>query len=316
MHQTFEALIPLYNLRIEQPRQGWSVEESYAFCRRLTHAHYENFPVGSILIPKRLRPHVHAIYAFARMSDDFSDEPYYEGQRMERLEEWDHLLQECYQGRAEHPVFIALRQTVKELDLPKQLFSDLLTAFKMDVTKSRYQNWNEVLNYCQYSANPVGRLILHLFDYRDEERFHWSDCICTALQLANFWQDVEIDLRKDRIYIPQDDMNTYRYSEDLLFQHRYDERYIQIMRKQAKRAWDLFDEGYPLLENVHFPLSMELRFTWLGGTGILHRTALCNYNVFQQRPKLTKTDFLKLGFQSFFSIKNHRNTLRHYFSTL
>lgn len=316
MHTTFEALEPLYNLRIDQPKHGWTVEESYTFCRRLTHAHYENFPVGSILIPKKLRPHVHAIYAFARMSDDFSDEAFYEGQRMERLDEWDAMLQACYQGKADHPVFIALGQTVKELDLPMQLFRDLLTAFKMDVTTSRYQDWDQVLHYCRHSANPVGRLILHLFGYRDDILLHWSDCICTALQLANFWQDVAVDLKKDRIYIPQSDMEAFGYCEKDLINHVYDERYIKIMRKLVLRAWVLIDEGYPLLLNVPFPLSAELRFTWLGGTGILHRTALCNYNVFDHRPKLSKLDFMKLGLRSFFKLNLHRNTLRQYFSAL
>lgn len=316
MHATFEALEPLYNLRITPPKHGWTLEESYRFCRRLTHAHYENFPVGSVLIPKKLRPHVHAIYAFARMSDDFSDEAFYDGQRMERLDEWDAMLQECCRGKAEHPVFIALGQTIKELELDLQLFRDLITAFKMDVTTSRYQDWDHVLHYCRHSANPVGRLILLLFGYRDEIILHWSDCICTALQLANFWQDVAIDLKKDRIYIPKSAMQEFGYSEEDLFNQIYDERYKKLMRKMVLQTWVLFDEGYPLLMNVPFPLSAELRFTWLGGTGILHRTVLCQYNVFDHRPKLSKWDFVSMGMQSFFSIKKKRENLRHLFAAL
>lgn len=316
MHVTFEALKPLYNLNIKPPKNGWTMAESYSFCRRVTFAHYENFPVGSVLIPKKLRPHVHAIYAFARLSDDFSDEDYYEGQRMERLDEWDVMLEDCYNGKADHPVFIALANTAKELDIPMQLFRDLLIAFKMDVTKSRYQDWDEVMNYCHYSANPVGRLILYLFGYRDEVLLHWSDCICSALQLINFWQDVAVDLKKDRIYIPQKDIEAFGYSEKELFEHVYDERFTKLMRKLVLRAWVMIDEGYPLLINVKFPLSAELRFTWLGGVSILQRTALNEYNVFEKRPKLSKFDFMKLGLRSFFGIKKYRETLRGYFSSL
>ena len=304
-----EQIESLYHIPVQPQGAAWTVTEAYTFCRTLTLSHYENFPVGSLLVPRSLRRHVHAIYAFARIADDFADEPCYEGQRLERLEDWDAQLQEAYQGRAYHPVFLALAQTVNELDLPLALFRDLLTAFKMDVTVKRYETFDDVLGYCRYSANPVGRLILCLFDHRDPQLFAYSDCICTALQLANFWQDVAIDLKKNRIYIPRADQAECGYSELELFHHVYDARFQRLMHRQVQRTWALFEEGFPLVEHVPFPLSAELRFTWLGGVTILARTRQSVYRVFDRRPQLTKMDFLRLGWRSLwplFRVKEKR----------
>src|SRR5215831_12399444 len=196
-----------------------TVDEAYAYCERLARSHYENFPVGSILVPKRLRKHVYSVYAFARVADDFADEGYETGelteaQRLAALDDWERKLEDCYRGRADHPVFVALAETVKELRLPIQLFTGLLSAFKQDVVKRRYADFEEVLDYCSRSANPVGRLILLLFDYREEGLAELSDCVCTGLQLANFWQDVEVDIRKDRVYLPQNEMARFGVSDD------------------------------------------------------------------------------------------------------
>lgn len=316
MNPSVETLESLYKIPLGSDRTKWSEADAYAFCKTLTVSHYENFPVGSLLVPRRLRHHVHAIYAFARIADDFSDEAFYEGQRLERLEDWDRQLTEAYNGNAEHPAFIALARTVDELDLPIDLFRRLLRAFTQDCTVRRFQNREEVLGYCRNSADPVGRLILLLFGYRDDELFHYSDCICTALQLTNFWQDVEIDLKKDRVYIPMDDMAEAGYPMDGLFARRYDERYFQVLRKQALWTWELFDEGYPLLERTTFPLSAELRFTWLGGTAILRRNAENRFNVFEKRPKLRKTDFLGLGLRSLAPALGVRNQLRAFFESI
>ena len=301
------------------PGYAWTVEEAYTYCRGITVSHYENFPVGSILIPRHLRPHVYAIYSFARVSDDFADEAEYKDKenRLALLNNWQQQLEDCYQGKADHPIFIALANTVKQCEMPIDLFSGLLHAFKRDVLVSRYQTFDEVIqDYCQYSANPVGRLILHLFGYRDEELFTLSDHICTALQLTNFWQDVEIDLRKDRIYIPQENMRRLGYSEEKLFQHNYNEAFCTVMKELVSKTWDLFEKGYPLLEKVKFPLSAELRFTWLGGVSILSRTKEIQYDVFNRRPKLHKTDFLWLGLRSFGSIRAIVNQKRDFFTGL
>ncbi|HMY76522.1 MAG TPA: squalene synthase HpnC, partial [Blastocatellia bacterium] len=192
-------------------REDTSLEAAYAYCRQMAESHYENFPVGSVLIPSQLRKHVYSIYAFARTADDFADEGYEtsgltETQRLAALDDWQQKLDRCFAGDADHPVFIALAATVKDLNLPKKLLADLLSAFKQDVTKRRYADFDEVLDYCTRSANPVGRLILLLFGYRDERLHQLSDHICTALQLANFWQDVAVDIQKDRVYLPEDDM--------------------------------------------------------------------------------------------------------------
>jgi hydroxysqualene synthase len=311
---TLDAICSMYNLPHQLLRDDWSIEDSYAFCRSLTVSHYENFPVGSMLVPKAKRIHVYAIYAFARISDDFSDEDCYEGRRMDYLNSWDELLSQAFEGKADHPVFIALADTAAKCDLPIELFRGLLHAFKQDVNVKRYETLDGVIkNYCRFSADPVGRLILHLFDYHDEELFRMSDCICTALQLTNFWQDVAIDLQKDRVYIPKELMQANGYSIDDLFAHVYDERYTNIMHELVQHTWKLFDEGYPLLESVSWPLSAELRFTWLGGVTILSRTLKNGYNVFDNRPKLNKLDFVSFGGRSLFRISRMRRRFNKLF---
>ncbi|MGC9328010.1 MAG: squalene synthase HpnC [Candidatus Hinthialibacter sp.] len=309
-----ETIGSMYKLNAQPAGERWTLEEAYAFCRDLTTSHYENFPVGSLLVPKEKRPYVYAIYAFARISDDFADEAQYEGRRLDYLNGWDEMLSEAYEGRAEHPVFMALADAAEKCELPIDLFQGLLRAFKQDVTVKRYETLESVIeSYCQYSANPVGRLILHLFDYRDEELFHLSDCICTALQLTNFWQDVAIDLQKDRIYIPKEMMREQSYTVDELFAHVYDARFQRIMKPLVERTWALFDEGYPLLERVRWPLNAELRFTWLGGATILSRTRKSEYNVFEQRPKLSKWDYMQFGGRALFRIGRLHQRMKRLF---
>lgn len=273
--------------------------ESYAYCERLARSHYENFPVGSILVPKPLRKHVYSVYAFARVADDFADEGYEtdgltEAQRLAALDDWGRMLEDCYMGNASHPIFIALAETVGALQLPIQLFRDLLSAFKQDVVKRRYADFEEVLDYCARSANPVGRLILLLFGYRDEHRFGLSDRICTALQLANFWQDVEVDIQKDRIYLPQNEMARFQVEIDDLRERRFSDGYAALLEFQVERTRALFNEGKPLPELVHGRLAVELRLTWLGGTRILERIKDLGYNTLNTRPKISTADKLIL----------------------
>jgi squalene synthase HpnC len=314
MIPTAETIASFYKIPSRPAGVSWTVEEAYEYCRDLTVSHYENFPVGSILIPKHLRPHVHAIYAFSRVADDFADEPQYEGRRIPLLNAWNETLIDAYAGKANHPIFLALADTVERQELPISLFQGLLRAFKQDVTVKRYETLEDVIHqYCQFSANPVGRLILHLFGYRDAELFTCSDHICTALQLTNFWQDITIDQKKDRVYIPQKMMKMEEYTVDELFAHVYDERFLRIMRLLGIQTWELFDRGYPLLDRVAWPLSSELRFTWLGGAAILARLAKNGYNVFHHRPKLSKLDFLRFGFRSFGRIAGRRQKLRRLF---
>ncbi|HXG67164.1 MAG TPA: squalene synthase HpnC, partial [Blastocatellia bacterium] len=272
----------------------WTIDAAYAYCERLARAHYENFPVGSLLIPKPLRKHFYSIYAFARIADDFADEGHAQGRspqkRLDALAEWREMLRQAYTGRASHPVFIALAETVAQFHLPIALFEDLLSAFAQDVTTSRYETFDQLLDYCRRSANPVGRLILRLFGYTDEQLNLWSDDICTGLQLANHWQDVEVDLRKDRIYLPAADLARFGLSEQDLFQKNAGEDFRRLMAFEVERAREFFRRGKPLCTAAQGRLGLELRAVWLGGWSILHRIEANNYDVFTRRPVITSAD--------------------------
>ncbi len=286
-------------LSLMERKLAGGVEEAFTYCRQMAESHYENFPVGSLLIPKPLRKHVYSIYAFARTADDFADEGYETGElteaeRLAALNDWQQKLERCFVGEADHPVFIALGATVKELNLPIKLLSDLLSAFKQDVVKRRYASFDEVLDYCTGSANPVGRLILLLFGYRDERLHRLSDHICTALQLANFWQDVSVDIRKDRIYLPQDEMEKFGVTVDDLREARFSSQFAELMKFQVERTWELFHQGRELPELVHGRLKYELRLTWFGGTNILKQIEGLGYNTLNQRPTNSTGDKLRL----------------------
>ena len=275
-----------------------NIQAAYAFCEQLTRNHYENFPVGSVLVPKAKRKHIYSIYAFARTADDFADEGFGSEtkpeDRLRLLDDWERQLDECLVGNFKHPVFVALQQTIRELNLPVQLFKDLLSAFRQDVVKTRYDNFDEVMDYCRRSANPVGRLILLLFDYRDEKLFQFSDRICMALQLANFWQDVSVDLVKDRVYLPLDEMKQFNFSEVELFGKICNDGYRELLKFQVGRTQKIFDEGKPLLDLVRGKLRLELKLTWLGGTQILRLIEKNSYDTLNYRPSLSKLDKVKL----------------------
>jgi squalene synthase HpnC len=276
----------------------WPLDRAYEYCERLTRSHYENFPVGSALVPKRLRKHFYSIYAFARIADDFADEGYGQGyserERLEALDEWRRMLIDSLAGRARHPVFVALSRTASEFDLPAVLFEDLLSAFAQDVTVRRYDSFDQLLDYCRRSANPIGRLILLLFGYRDEQRHQWSDEICTALQLANHWQDVAIDLDKERIYLPQEDLSRFGLSVDDLVRRGATDSFKRLMKFEVERARAMFARGKPLCTSVSGRLGLELRSVWLGGMRILDRIEQNGYDVFASRPMITSTDKLKI----------------------
>ncbi len=270
--------------------------DAYRYCRWLTAAHYENFPVASWLIPAPLRPHVAAVYAFARTADDLSDEESDPQRALTRLARWGESLESCVAGRADHPVFVALGETIRTYHLPIQLFRDLLTAFTRDVTVHRYATWASLQDdYCRYSANPVGRLVLLLFGYRDSELHRLSDYICTALQMTNFWQDLGVDLKKDRIYLPQEAMARHGVTERDLFAHVVDDRFRAAMAEAADRTEQLFLDGAALPECVEGRLAWELRATWLGGMTILQRVQTAGYDTFRHRPALTTMDTLRIA---------------------
>jgi squalene synthase HpnC len=266
--------------------------------------HYENFPVASRLIPRRQRPYIWAIYAFARAADDFADEPEHRGHRLQRLDEWESHLDRCLEGSPEGPVFVALAETIKLHRLPPQLFRDLLDAFRQDCRLSRYESWEELLDYCRRSANPVGRLVLHLFGYRDEKRCGWSDAICSALQLTNFWQDVGVDWNKDRIYLPAEARRGHGVSEDDIGSGRVHDGFKELMGEMVDRTRRMFDEGKPLLESVGGRLSLELRCVWLGGNRILNKIEASGFDIFEDRPTLSRAEWLLMACRAMLPMKS------------
>ena len=276
-------------------------------CRRLARRHYENFPVASLLVPRDKRDALAAIYAFARSADDFADEPGVEG-RLEALADWRRRLYQCVAGEADLPTFLALGDTIQKHNLSVANLDNLIRAFETDVTVNRHQDFASLLRYSTYSANPVGRLMLELFGHRDPELLALSDHICTALQLTNFWQDVRIDLERDRIYLPLEDMARFELSVDDLrrlgnedrtqVDSGLEERWRGLLALEVKRTWELFMNGKPLPERVVPELRRQLRLTWLTGTAILAGIEAVHYDVFHRRPKLKWFDFVRLYFKS------------------
>jgi phytoene synthase len=262
---------------------GITVEEAFLHCRRRARQHYENFPVG-LFVPKDKQPYVHAIYAFARAADDFADEPRYEGMRAEKIDQWEARLHAAYRGEAEDPIFIALRETVRRLEIPKQLLLDLLSAFRQDTQKDRYETWDELADYCRRSADPVGRLVLLVFGYRDAGLLPWSDAICTALQLANHWQDLAIDVARGRLYVPRELLDRFGVKEWDLNAGRMTDEFRALMAELVARARALFAAGRPLCDRVGRDLRFEMRLVWLGGSSILDGIERVGYDVFRRRP--------------------------------
>ena len=286
------------------------MDRAYRYCERIAACHYENFPVASWLLPPRLRPHVAAVYAFARVADDFADEARYQGQSLKRLENWRKSLWECAaaeaSGAATHPIFIALAKTLREHRLPVQLLDDLLTAFTMDVTRRRVADWEELLTYCRYSANPVGRLVLALFGIRDPQLERQSDCLCTGLQLTNHWQDLGIDAARGMFYVPQTLLRQFQVTEEEIQSYRVpatgpvSDRFRGLMTELVSRARRLFDEAEPLPRRVPGRLKWELQATLLGGRSILDRIEAAGYDVFRKRPSFNGLDKIALLTRSFF----------------
>ncbi len=273
------------------------IRAAYAECRRLAARHYENFPVASRLVSRDKRDALAAIYAFARYADDLADEPGVEG-RLEKLAAWRKLLRECFSGRASHPVFLALGDSIERFQLSFDNFENLLRAFESDVRVNRHRDFSSLLAYCACSANPVGRLVLELFGHRQPDLFALSDCICTALQLANFWQDVAVDLERDRIYLPLEDFQRFDYTLDDLRAGRVDERWRELLKFEIARTRQWFERGQALPERVAPELRLQLRLTWLGGMTVLRKIELVGYDVFRRRPSLGKLDFVRLYFRA------------------
>jgi squalene synthase HpnC len=262
--------------------------EARTYCRNLARGHYENFTVASLLLPGRLRRHFHAIYAYCRWADDLADETTGGPKALALLRWWRDELRRCYEGQARHPVMIALRPTIQRFGIPPQLFLDLLFAFEQDQLVKNYRTFAQLLGYCRYSANPVGRLVLYLCECFDAERAALADKICTGLQLANFWQDVARDLDLGRIYLPEEDRQRFGYSEADLFARRCTAQFVELMRFEVERAHNFFLEGLPLVERMPGDVRLDIELFARGGLAILRKIERQGYNVLAHRPALAR----------------------------
>jgi squalene synthase HpnC/squalene synthase HpnD len=276
------------------PPEGCSVAEAQAYTRRLARSHYENFSVVSWLLPLRLHQHFYNVYAYCRWSDDIADEIPDRAQALVALDDWELMLRRCYAGESKHPVFIALAPTIRSCDIPIEPFADLLTAFRQDQTVSRYATWDDVLAYCRYSANPVGRLVLYLCGYRDAARQKLSDATCTALQLANFWQDVGRDLDKSRIYIPLDFLALHGLSAADIEGRRFDDRYVALMKDLIARTRQLFAEGMPLANLLDSDLRVDIELFSRGGMAVLDAIESSGYDTLHSRPSIGRAAKFRL----------------------
>ena len=280
------------------PERPPSLAEARAYCQRLARSHYENFHVATWFLPERLRPHFYSVYAYCRISDDLGDEVGDPEAALALLDEWEAELDACYAGAPRHPVFVALAETVRTCDLPRQPFADLLQAFRQDQTVSRYATFDYLLGYCRYSANPVGRIVLYVCGYRDPERQQLSDFTCTALQLANFWQDVTVDYAKGRIYLPIEDMVRFGVSEQDLALHRPTPAFLEMMRFQVARTREWFARGLPLATMVDRELALDIELFSRGGQEILNAIERQGYDVLRARPVISRPRKLKLLVQA------------------
>jgi len=277
------------------PEVAPSLSEAEEYCRRLAGSHYENFSVATWFLPKRLRQPFCNVYAYCRISDDLGDEVGNPEQSLELLDEWERELDACYAGNPRHPVFVALAGTVEEFDIPKHEFSDLLTAFRQDQTVTRYPTFDSLVGYCLNSANPVGHLVLYLCGYRDAERQKLSDFTCTALQLANFWQDVSVDYEtKGRIYLPLEDLRLFGVTEDDLAARRNTPAFREMMKFEVARARDWFKQGEPLIGKVAKELALDIELFSRGGQEILNAIEQQDYAVLGRRPSISKARKLML----------------------
>ena len=297
------------------PDKAPSLSEALAYCERLARGHYENFSVATWFLPERMRSHFYSIYAYCRISDDLGDEVGDPQLSLRLLDEWEEELNATYLSlvqplpldilnkkaeqlepapslrnplRPRHPVFIALRETVRACNIPRDPFANLLKAFRQDQTRGRYQTFDDVLAYCHYSANPVGHLVLYACGYADEYRQQLSDFTCTALQLANFWQDVWPDYGKGRIYIPLDDMQRYGVSEQDIASRRFSPQFRELMKFEVERARDWFARGLPLASNVDKELAIDIELFTRGGQEILNAIERQDYDVLSRRPAISK----------------------------
>jgi squalene synthase HpnC len=294
----WDALPPSYRI----PEIAPSLEEARAWCKHLAETHYENFHVASWFLPKALRPHFHAIYAYCRVSDDLGDEVSDRSVALALLDLWGRQLDACYEGRARHPVFVALGETIRACSIPKDPFADLLAAFRQDQTITRFASMQDVLAYCRHSADPVGRLVLYACGEAGgsdrEERFRLSDLTCSALQLANFWQDVSVDFAKGRVYLPQEDMQRFGVTDGTIAAGVATPQFRALLQYEVEFARSMFEEGLGLIGMVRRDLALDLDLFSRGGLEILRAIEEQDYDVLSARPAISKSTKFKLALRA------------------
>jgi squalene synthase HpnC len=286
-----------WNFAAELARWGPDAEPADAktaseYCRHLARTHYENFPVLTWFVPKPLRPHFANVYAYCRWSDDLADEIGDAEQSLRLLDWWRGELLSCYNGTPRHPITVALKETINEFEIPPEPFLDLLSAFRRDQTQVCYKTFDDLLSYCRQSADPVGRLVLYLARRTEERFFRWSDSICTGLQLANFWQDVAVDWRKGRVYLPLEDLRRFGVSEDDLDGTKATDEFRELLRFEVERAEGYLKAGRPLPRFMPGRLKFVVALFAEGGLGILRKIRARGFDVLSARPKLSKSSYV------------------------
>ena len=286
--------VELERLGPDGPRRSFSRAEARNYCRRLAHDHYENFTVASVFLPRPLLRHFHAVYAYCRWADDLADEAGGGARALTLLRWWRQELLDCYGGKPRHPVMVALTETIRRFEIPPEPFLDLLFAFEQDQLVKRYQTFEQLLGYCRFSANPVGRLVLFLCEAYDARRAELADHICTGLQLANFWQDVSRDLDIGRVYLPAEDLEAFGYSEADLHGRRFNAPFARLMRHEVDRARDFFSRGAPLVQLMPAFAQLDVELFIQGGLAILRKIEHRGYNVWAARPALASWEKVRL----------------------
>ena len=271
-----------------------SLADARAYCATVTRSHYENFTVVSWLLPRKLVPHFQAVYAYCRWADDLADETGGGAAALDLLDWWRRGLLGCYEGECRHPVFIALRETIRQFSIPPEPFLDLLIAFEQDQRVPKYDTFEQLLGYCANSANPVGQLVLYLFETCDDPKAKLSDEICTGLQLANFWQDVARDFEKGRIYLPREDRERFGVSEAQIGTKRFDAAFRELIQFEVRRTWRFFERGRPLLALLPRQARVDVQLFILGGEAVLRAIEKQNYDVLTSRPRIGKVQKAKL----------------------
>ncbi|MBI5325146.1 MAG: squalene synthase HpnC [Ignavibacteriae bacterium] len=283
-----------------------SIEDAFEFCRQITVSHYENFPVSSFLIPKYLRKYVYSIYAYSRIADDIGDELSSIGkeEQLKSLDDYENLLLNRTIQKKGNPVFLALHNTMNETEIPSEPLQKLLTAFRMDINFNQSKTFQELENYCFYSANPIGELILRLFKNYNDRTAYFSDKICTGLQIANFWQDLSVDLKQDRVYIPSDILLKYKLNIDDLKNNKKTENLISCLNELYLHSESYLNEGFELVKYLNnYRFRLEIKATVNGGLSIIKKCRSLNYNILYIRPELSKLDFFKIFMRLIFNSK-------------